>query len=755
MYRWKHVIVTLVLLTLVAMPAGQSRSQAASAGVAQATVSAAAIRAAAYVNESYGVPATSLLVVTNHALAYPALQRHIQVVGLVDIRPGGQGYKVLVDPTSGRTTEDTTALAIAEAQALRRRIGKLSPDLQQRLQQITDQDQVPVGVWLAPQPGQTLADLQQVAFALVAAKYPEARTALALTGIPMAVDDPQRAKQIEADYNALLNAAMEVRTAAVVAELRRQGFTVTTYQGMPTFAATLPKSIILNLGQLDIVGSIDLIDAQEAPDLDSTGPTHRVPYVWSRGITGRGVIIAIQEQDNVDRSNRYLNHAAVVRPGGAGVQSHATTVASVAASFYNPYKGMAHGATIMSAGAAQSNVADTVSAVQWAIDNGAAIVNRSASFFGASDCTIQYSDRAFDYKARQNFRLITKSAGNTGPDGCVTSPGRGWNVLTVGSFADNDNPNWVDDTMANSSSFLNPTGGAEKPEVVAVGECVTALALNNTLSTGCGTSLATPQIAGLAALLIQQDTTLTNLPHVLKAIIMASAIHNIEGPPTPIPGADHRDGAGAIQADLAHLLSMRRGGATTCQFPCWWAESTNNFNNRMLSRSFEAVGGERVRVAISWFSNADSSGSSDVLDTDFDLYVRDPNQQLVQAILANLSGPPVSGPPTPGLPIRVAPTQPPPPYPPIDPTEAVRDVVATATGMTANNNYEVVEFVAPQTGTYTIELTHNGAPNLVGIATTRTYPFEIPYIDPTLPPGSPCIHPFPDPICIEPPNPAP
>ena len=43
------------------------------------------------------------------------------------------------------------------------------------------------------------------------------------------------------------------------------------------------------------------------------------------------------------------------------------------------------------------------------------------------------------------FARLSKSAGNDA--GNVTSPGKGWNVITVGAINDQGNSNWSDDVM--------------------------------------------------------------------------------------------------------------------------------------------------------------------------------------------------------------------------------------------------------------------------------------------------------------------
>ena len=158
----------------------------------------------------------ALTIAADHSTEYPAIGRKFQVVTVVDNQPGGEVYKLLVDLADGRVETDLSALLAAEAQAHHAHYGKLEPALYERLQTLRGSDTIPVAVWMAAQPGQTLADQQEVIFAILAAKYPQARIALEQAGKPMDVDNPELAKRIEADYHALLKAEARARTQTLV-----------------------------------------------------------------------------------------------------------------------------------------------------------------------------------------------------------------------------------------------------------------------------------------------------------------------------------------------------------------------------------------------------------------------------------------------------------------------------------------------------------------------------------------------------------
>jgi len=155
--------------------------------------------------------------------------------------------------------------------------------------------------------------------------------------------------------------------------------------------------------------------------------------------------------------------------------------------------------------------------------------------------------------------VVVVAAGNEGRDnskgtngyGTIQVPGNDPNVITVGATKTNGTPTRVDDTIASYSS-KGPTllDHVVKPDLVAPGNRIVSLEspgsylLANyptldvpSLSTCAlgvcragpggrylrlsGTSMATPVVAGAAALMIQKDPTLT--PDTIKARMMKSA----------------------------------------------------------------------------------------------------------------------------------------------------------------------------------------------------------------------------------------
>ncbi|MEA3308172.1 MAG: hypothetical protein U9Q70_01490 [Chloroflexota bacterium] len=189
-----------------------------------------------------------------------------------------------------------------------------------------------------------MADQQEAAFVALAAKYPEAKAALTRSGKPMDVDNPELAQRIEAEYVALLTAETKIRVQPLVRKLEQQSFDVTTYEGLPTFTAILPKRVVSSLAHRADVSSIYLVEARKQLEMDSAAPTILAPTVWNRGYDGSGITIAILDIGNVDSNNTYLNLSPNSRLGPNNPFWHATATASIAASFHTTYRGIAYGA---------------------------------------------------------------------------------------------------------------------------------------------------------------------------------------------------------------------------------------------------------------------------------------------------------------------------------------------------------------------------------------------------------------------------
>lgn len=279
--------------------------------------------------------------------------------------------------------------------------------------------------------------------------------------------------------------------------------------------------------------------------LDVAAAGARARTVWNTGYNGNGAIVAhVENGGRIQSANPYFGSISAYQPQ-APISSHATECAGVIASQHKGYQGLAYGCVLLSASAGSE--ADEYSAVEWAIDQGAMVLNSSQGNY-PPDNEQGYDDLYYDYIARYSRVLVVQAAGNNdNGDHRVASPGRGYNVLTVGNVSHQRTVKWADDAMSADSSYVNPDTGGEKPEIAAAGGW-----LMGTLSedpwigaVGSGTSFAAPLVASIAALIIDRQSAFAHEPEVLKAMIMASGLgRNIEG----ASRMSEQDGAGCAMA---------------------------------------------------------------------------------------------------------------------------------------------------------------------------------------------------------------
>ena len=276
------------------------------------------------------------------------------------------------------------------------------------------------------------------------------------------------------------------------------------------------------------------------------------------------------------------------------------------------------------------------SAMDWGSST-ATVLNNSWYWDNSDNNLFWEADRHQDYLARYAYDFVAVAAGNFG-NGCtgsggfystyVPSPAKGFNVLSVGNYEDDNTLGWTGDNMDICSSFGDPAGDTAtfvhaKPEVAAVGATISStLISSSSLITqavgpvGSGTSYASPMVTSLAADMIGANPDLSAEPERIKSIIMATALHNIEGSAK----FSDKDGAGGIDGAAA-LATVERGNSAD--------RSISSSTTFPMTYTQFAYKGERVRFVINWQSNPAGDYTSDPLPADLDLVALRQNQSTV------------------------------------------------------------------------------------------------------------------------------
>ena len=277
------------------------------------------------------------------------------------------------------------------------------------------------------------------------------------------------------------------------------------------------------------------------------------------GITGKGVTVAIIDsglaqfaalQQNTAGQERNIT---VVDSSGEnasefqdlnGHGTHVTSILADSSSIFDQYgaptgahSGVAPDVDLVMIKAfneqGKASYSSVLQSIEYAINNkdslNIRVLNVAFSFPATSfyweDPINQALMRAWD----NGITVIAPAGNGNNKDKSIGVPGNNPYVITVGAMDDNSTPfDTSDDVVASFSSFGPTLEGFMKPEVLAPGANVKGLVAKNSRladenkKTGIsGTSQATAVTAGVVALMIQQDPSLT--PDEIKCRLMSSA----------------------------------------------------------------------------------------------------------------------------------------------------------------------------------------------------------------------------------------
>lgn len=256
--------------------------------------------------------------------------------------------------------------------------------------------------------------------------------------------------------------------------------------------------------------------------------------------TGANVLVAVIDSE-IDAKNPNLG-GSIVKSFDAlssedHPQQHGTEMAGAIAS-HGKLLGIAPGAELLAARAFDDRSDGTSFAIykslQWAVDNGARIVNMS--FAGPEDPILH---RMLAAAAAKDIVLVA-AAGNAGPTSAPLYPAADPSVIAVTATDDHDH-------------LFKMTNWGPYIAVAAPGVDILALEPGDSVGLTTGTSVAAAHVSGAAALLLQHDPSLK--PANIRSILVSTGV------PIEISGPHAGFDPGLVSAYRALISSEKMVGA--------------------------------------------------------------------------------------------------------------------------------------------------------------------------------------------------
>ena len=381
------------------------------------------------------------------------------------------------------------------------------------------------------------------------------------------------------------------------------------------------------------------------------------PEAWQAGHTGEGVVVAVIDTGvNINHSdlddNVWVNSGEIAGDGidndGNGYvddlygwnfvsnnanvaddNGHGTHVAGTIAAEQNEFgaTGVAPDSTILPIKVLNQNgsgfVNSIAAGIRYAVDNGADIVNLSlgGGFSSAIASAISY--------AASNDVFVVAASGNESsstPSNPATFSSRYENVLSVGAYASN----------GQIAGFSNGVGNSGAVQVDAPGVSVYSTAAGGGYTFLSGTSMATPHVAGVAALTLSANSNLTAAS--LRNIIVqtsdrtagGSDANGVVNASLAIPLALNSSAADVVTASTASTATSF-GGLRTFRFVGLSAiqslpdfssqdESSSELSDEIVSHRRIQLPADNGVLELSGESNAEHAASSDQTFADFEAW---------------------------------------------------------------------------------------------------------------------------------------
>ncbi|MFH0890107.1 MAG: S8 family serine peptidase [Candidatus Aenigmatarchaeota archaeon] len=425
---------------------------------------------------------------------------------------------------------------------------------------------------------------------------------------------------------------------------------------IPAIAMDVPKSKLKSLASLGFVKKISIDHKIFALRNNAIPITASDVAMNTYGYNGTNIKIAIIDTGIYNHSEFQTPNRIVLQkcftlgacpPNNANTSNnatddygHGTHVAGIAAGEGSASygRGSAPNATIIAIKVLDSSGSgwdsDVISGMQFAVDNGANIISMSLGAYITGDCYDDSGTSLAVDNATNMGVVVVIAAGNNGTfSSSIAAPGCAKTAITVGATAKTD-------AIASYSSIGPTNDNRTKPDIVVTGgsgaTCPGTMIIStyptNLASSGyvceSGTSMATPLVSGIAAMLMEKYNATHGympVPGLVKAILLNSV--NTSGMSTD--GYTQRNNVyGAGRLDAYGVLN-----------------NSDNANNYSITQNAQNVhrihvSSSSLKVTLVWMENSTTRNNLDLIvgnGTNNFTNPTDANDTVEQVFLQNIN----------------------------------------------------------------------------------------------------------------------
>lgn len=390
----------------------------------------------------------------------------------------------------------------------------------------------------------------------------------------------------------------------------------------PMIICEITKEKVNELNNIEEVESISLCANVETCDdgnMDISVPSINGSYVRDiLGLDGDGIKIGQIERGRPETGITELSSTLITRGGTNNNLPHASRVAAIMAGT----TGMAPRAELFCTTLVNNVPSSFYANTEWLLSKEVKVINRSNTelFIHTYDDIAKWVDHIVNC---HNVSWVQTPGNLLGEDDDpnVRSPGTAYNVITVCAIDDNGTVNSNDDSYYSNNIYTINNNLPNKPDVVApgVGFYITGDSPGSGILDN-GTSYAAPHVTGMIAQMMQFMPILMIRPDAVKAAVLASCDRKVTG--ETMAWITDKEGAGVINAFKALYSSS------------YIATQQSYYNTTASSFGliYNPIMYETKTVVISWLkqnTGCTPGSTTDPTFTNFNLKVLDEDNNVI------------------------------------------------------------------------------------------------------------------------------